>query len=111
MGAPGWDADMAAVPHAEWNPKHDLERVDVSVVFTFSGRIDAEVIGRSSGKRTALWTFQERPALGGHAVQDLEVLHDHLVLVQICRPTTQAQLETTLRYGSLIEPQDELPLY
>lgn len=83
---------MAEIDPGEWHPQHPLERIDVVVVINEDDTATLEAHGRSSGRRTALWTYR----LAQLSPDAIEV-GDHLAHVVVCalqdRPDSQPRAE------------------
>lgn len=102
---------MPAPPVSEWHPRHDLDRIDITMHWLDGDLAGVSVIGRSDTKRTSLWCFDVVPELNEGTSQTLMALHDDLLLIGRCQPVDREQLDQALRHGTLVNVVETLPLF
>lgn len=91
-----------------WAVKHQLETVTITLNLLPGSQVDLSATGRSSGKRSALWSYSEHfgPANSSLAPHDAAA---HLLLVCLQdKPRCLEDLERSLRGGAMWD-EVELP--
>jgi len=99
---------MADVPHSEWHPTHELDRVEVTMRFPDDGSVELRAAGYASTKRGALWRFQEDFLIDQGSMAAHDAAAHLLLVVQQDRPNTRERLDFGLMGGLGWEDQ-ELP--
>lgn len=95
----------------EWMRRYHLDRVDMAMVYSDGQVISATFAGRSDLSRTALWIHEDVIGLTEGDDEFIARVADVLGTITRCLPMDRESLLHCLQYGTMLNLQEELPLF